>query len=477
MARIPDAEIERLKAEVSLVRLVESSGVKLAKRGGDMVGCCPFHDDDTPSLSVSAPKNLWRCFGCDAGGGVIDWVMRAEGVSFRHAVELLRADYAPDHAGGSRAAPVLRSPVSRSTVVKLPTLSAAEDGKLLGEVVDYYARALKANREALAYLAKRGLAHPELIDTFRLGFADRTLGYRMPAANRKAGADVRGQLQRLGVLRDSGHEHLRGSLVVPLMDASGAVVSLYGRKIRDDLRKGTPDHLYLPGPHRGVFNLAAFAASDEIILTEALIDAMTFWCAGYRNVTSAYGAGGLTDEIVDALVAHNIRRVLVAYDRDAGGDKGAAAVAERLAPLGLGIYRVNFPQAMDANAYRDHVRPGLIAGRDDGTLFLSRDGKPLEAKRLSEKVRGYVEASGIAKPGSCHLLRHTAATLMLEGGADIRFIQALLGHESLETTQIYTRVSITKLAQIHAATHPGATLVRTRAMLDAVLEAEGEDEE
>ncbi|MEJ2411343.1 MAG: CHC2 zinc finger domain-containing protein [Novosphingobium sp.] len=71
MARIPDAEIERLKSEVSLVRLVESSGVKLVKRGADMVGCCPFHDDGTPSLSVSAAKNLFRCFGCDAGGGPI----------------------------------------------------------------------------------------------------------------------------------------------------------------------------------------------------------------------------------------------------------------------------------------------------------------------------------------------------------------------------------------------------------------------
>jgi DNA primase len=360
MARIADDEIERLRVEVSLARLVESSGVALTKRGRDLVGACPFHADDTPSLVITPEKNLFNCFGCQSGGGVIDWVMKAEGVSFRHAVELLRSDQ-PLGLASARSNPAapqsLSPPPSRSTVTKLPPLSAAEDGKLLGEVVDYYTRALKTNPEALAYLTKRGLSHPELIDTFRLGFADRTLGYRLPAANRKAGADVRGQLQRLGVLRDSGHEHLRGSLVVPLLGASGHVVGLYGRKIRDDLRKGTPGHLYLPGPHRGVFNLAAFAASDEIILTEALIDAMTFWCAGYRNVTSAYGAGGLTDEIVAALVEHGIKRVLIAYDRDAGGDKGAAAVADKLAPLGIAVYRVNFPKAMDANAYALAVGP------------------------------------------------------------------------------------------------------------------------
>jgi DNA primase catalytic core len=348
MARIADSEIERLKTGVSLARLVESSGVALEKRGADLVGRCPFHDDRTPSLVVTPEKNLWRCFGaCDAGGDPIAWVMRREGVSFRHAVELLRSDYAPD----AHAAPIVRS-----TVAKLPVLSAAEDGKLMGEVVDYYTRALKANPEALGYLAKRGLAHPDLIDAFGLGFSDRTLGYRMPAANRKAGADVRGQLQRLGVLRESGHEHLRGSLVVPIRDAAGTVVNLYGRKIRDNLRKGTPDHLYLPGPHRGVLNWPALG-QEEVILCEAPIDALTFWCAGYRHVTCAWGANGLTEEIAAALVERGVRRLLVAYDRDAAGDKGAAAVAERLAPHGLGIYRVNFPKSMDANSYALAVTP------------------------------------------------------------------------------------------------------------------------
>jgi DNA primase catalytic core len=371
MARIPDAEIERLKVEVSLVRLVEASGVTLEKRGADHVGRCPFHDDKTPSLVVTPGKNLWRCFGaCDAGGDVIAWVMKREGVSFRHAVELLKSDYAPDLEKRSGSAPAT-APVARSTAVKLPTLATpAEDAELLNEVVGYYHTALKQTPEALAYLERRGLQHPELIETFRLGYADRTLGYRLPAANRKAGAEVRGRLQQLGVLRQSGHEHLRGSLVVPIFDAHGRVANLYGRKIRDDLRPGTPDHLYLPGPHRGVFNIGVFAASDELILCEALIDALTFWTAGYRHVTSSYGTGGFTEELLEAITGHGVKRVLIAYDRDAAGDKGAVTVAEALAARGIGAYRMNFPKGMDANAYALAVKP---AAKSLGALLRSAE--------------------------------------------------------------------------------------------------------
>ena len=90
MPRIPEAEIERLKNEVSVERLVESSGVELKKSGKDWLGRCPFHEDDTASLVVTPLKNLWHCFGCGIGGGPIDWIIKRRGVSFRHAVELLR---------------------------------------------------------------------------------------------------------------------------------------------------------------------------------------------------------------------------------------------------------------------------------------------------------------------------------------------------------------------------------------------------
>ena len=180
----------------------------------------------------------------------------------------------------------------------------------------------------------------------------------MPEKTRKAGADIRARLERVGLYRASGHEHLTGSIVVPVIDAGGNVTEVYGRKIRNNLRAGTPLHLYLPGPHRGVWNLDDIAASGgEVILAEALIDAMTFWCAGYRNVTAAYGAGGLTDDHLAAFKAHGVTRVLIAFDRDPAGEQGAGEVAARLMAEGIACYRIQFPKGMDANAYALAVKP------------------------------------------------------------------------------------------------------------------------
>ncbi len=103
------------------------------------------------------------------------------------------------------------------------------------------------------------------------------------------------------------------------------------------------------------------------------------------------------------------------------------------------------------------TRPRFASEPDDGTLFLTVDGTPFSLDRLTQLVREYVKASGVNKEGACHLFRHTLATLMLEGGADIRYIQAMLGHADLSTTQIYTQVSIRALQAIHTATFPGAT--------------------
>jgi integrase/recombinase XerD len=103
-------------------------------------------------------------------------------------------------------------------------------------------------------------------------------------------------------------------------------------------------------------------------------------------------------------------------------------------------------------------RPQLAIEPDDMTVFLTAQGEPFSRDHLTYAVKERVDAAKLNKTGSCHLFRHTMATLMHEGGADIRFIQQMLGHEDLKTTQIYTQVAIRTLQQIHAATHPGAAL-------------------
>jgi integrase/recombinase XerD len=110
--------------------------------------------------------------------------------------------------------------------------------------------------------------------------------------------------------------------------------------------------------------------------------------------------------------------------------------------------------------YRAEARPKLAVLLDEGALFLSVDGTSLNPNYVGTHVRLLLDKAGIDKPGACHLFRHTAATLMLEGGADIRYIQQFLGHASMATTQIYTRVSLHQLKAVHAACHPGAKLER-----------------
>jgi DNA primase len=342
VARVSDAELERIKVEVSLVSLVEAKGVALKKHGGDLVGRCPFHDDHGPSFVVSVAKNLWRCHGaCQVGGSVVDFVMRAEGMSFRHAVELLR-----------HGAPIVDERVRKqATVPRLPSPldQSAEDRVLLAQVVGFYADALREHTDAQGFLARRRIDDPEAVATFKLGVSDRTLGLRLPEANRKAGAELRGRLQRLGILRPSGHELFRGSLVVPVFDAGGDVAEVYGRKVRDDLRAGTAKHLYLPGPHRGVFNHHAVAASDEVIVCESLIDALSFWCAGFRHVTAAYGVEGFTADHWQLFREHEVRRVLLAFDADAAGDKAAVKLSALMITEGIEVFRVEFPKDQDAN--------------------------------------------------------------------------------------------------------------------------------
>jgi integrase/recombinase XerD len=132
--------------------------------------------------------------------------------------------------------------------------------------------------------------------------------------------------------------------------------------------------------------------------------------------------------------------------------------------------------------YQREVRPRLVIPPDSGAVFLSVEGT-ISNCMLTTLMHGYVKAADLGKKGSCHLFRHTMATHMLEGGADIRFIQQMLGHSELTSTQIYTHVSIDQLRHVHATTHPGekpgaleGTLTQGIATPDGEKKAPGPEE-
>jgi DNA primase catalytic core len=354
MPHVPPELKERLKREVSVQRLAEARGVKLKRSGKELIGLCPFHKDSKPSLRIDSVANKWHCFGCDRKGDVIEWVRHAEGVSFNHAIELLKRDYFPLAASAG-------PPPKHGTVRRLqpPIERNADDRALLQQVVSYYTKTLKESPAALKYLEARGLKSSEMIDRFRLGFANRTIGYYLPDKNRAAGAELRERLQKVGIYRESGHEHFSGSVVIPVLSPEGEVMQMYGRKITRALREGTPEHLYLSGPRRGVWNEEALIASKEIILCEALIDALTFWCAGFRHVTTSYGVNGFTEDIKAAFKKYGTRKIYIAYDHDDAGDKAAQAHGEELLSLGLECFRVQFPRGQDANEFAQKNQPAV----------------------------------------------------------------------------------------------------------------------
>jgi DNA primase catalytic core len=364
MARFSPEEIERIKRDTDIVALIQSCGTVLKKREskpGEWIGRCPIHDDNDPSLCVNSEKNVWLCNGaCQKGGDVIEWVMHSKKCSFQHAMELLleNAVNAPKKYGNPRK-------------LECPLPLTANEYELLLSTVSYYHDRLKTNTDALAYLDKRGIVHAEIIDRFKIGFVDRTLGLRVPPKQgNKTGSTMRDALERIGILRETGHEHLRGCIVIPLMNVKGEIVQIYGRRL-DNGGKSKQRHFYLPRPLAGVFNYEALQQFEEIILCESIIDALTFWNHGYRNVTCTFGTNGFTDEILDAIQNGNVKRVLIAFDNDTAGNHGAEEAAKRLNAVGIDVFRVKFPSGQDANEFASKVQ---FANNGNGDTTLASLG-------------------------------------------------------------------------------------------------------
>ncbi len=344
--------LERIKSANPLASVLAERGVALTKKGATLVARCPFHSPDkTPSFVVTPAKGLFHCFGCAAAGDVIGFVTKQDRVTFRGAVEVLcrRAGLALDDLMEKGVRSVQRTAVAALTPP--PELRRAKEGgsasapgappfDLLARVADHYHHTFCERKDARDYLEKRGLVDAGLLRVLKVGYADGSLLQLAPK-----GSDLRAQLVALGVITKEGRELMGGCVVVPIPDpVSGEWTTLYGRGLR------VARHCYLPGPLRGVLNFQAARLSPEVVLTESVIDALSFHQAGIATAIPLYGTNGFTPDHLDLLKRENVERVILALDNDAPGRTATEAIKEKLTAAGLFVRVASFPAGVkDAN--------------------------------------------------------------------------------------------------------------------------------
>ncbi len=339
--------IERIKAANELVSLLAERGIETKRRGRVAVARCPFHEEKTASFTVTPSKGLYHCFGCGAAGDVIGFVTKYDKVGFATALERLARRAGLDLQKLMQDQPRTLASLPSTPLTRPVNGNGHHDdtpinrSALLARVVDHYHRTFCERKDAQEYLAGRGLSDPDLLRAVKAGYADGSLLKLLP----KTG-ELRSQLVSLGVVTAEGRELLGGCVVIPIPDPlSGQWVSLYGRGVKADR------HCYLPGPFRGVFNFQAARISEEVVLTESILDALSFQQAGISTSIPLYGTNGFTAEHLDTLKREGVKRVIVALDDDDAGKKAAEALKGKLAEAGLAVRVATFPADLkDPNA-------------------------------------------------------------------------------------------------------------------------------
>ena len=359
MLTVTYENIARIK-RLNLPEILQSKGIRLKLNpNGSYIGHCPFHDDKNPSLSISLKNDvwLWHCFGCHKGGTLIDFLRLFESSSFK---EIYKAYSIPE-----------KSPMSKDTQ------------PIVNQIIQIYHNTLKEHQKAKDYLETRGLLDKDLIDTFKIGYSSGALLELIPNDE-----SLKSSLKELGILNEKNNESFYKSITVPIFDESDQAVGLYGRNTE---RKA---HLYLKGPHKGIFNHKAIKAFDDIILTEGIIDALSLYKAGIKNVTSSYGTNGFTQDHLKAFKQSNTKTIYIAYDNDHSGNTQSVNLAKELTKESFEAKRIHLPEGIkDMNDYFRY-NPALdFTGTKETFLNLLKESKKIgysvSSKRREEGLINY----------------------------------------------------------------------------------------
>ncbi len=348
MSRIPDSFVEEVRRRVDIVDVI-SEHVQLRRSGRSFVGLCPFHNERTPSFSVSPDRQLYHCFGCGAGGTVIRFVMDLEGLDFQEAVVALarRANL-----------PLPFEPDSSTTVSshrrnRREAMQQAHE--LAAKLYNYILMNTSAGVQALAYLEGRKISRKTAME-FRLGFAPADGSTLYAFLRRRGFAD--------DVLIDAGLvvplggrivDRFRGRLMIPIEDAQGRVVAFGGRILAPD---GKPKYLNSPETeifHKGRLLFRLYAArkaireANQAVLMEGNLDVVSAWQAGVENAVASLGTSFTPEQA--ARLKRMTNRLVIAYDGDEAGQAAAARALDIAQEAGLDVRIAVFPNGADPDEY------------------------------------------------------------------------------------------------------------------------------
>ncbi|WAH38555.1 DNA primase [Alicyclobacillus dauci] len=346
MSKVPEWFLEQLRQRVDIVEVI-SDYVQLRRSGRSFSGLCPFHNERSPSFSVSADRQMYHCFGCGAGGTVIGFIMDIESVTFVEAVILLaqRAGLQlPDGVGDAEAA----RPNTKHQRYR-------EAHELTAKLYSYILMNTDAGVQALTYLEKRGISRKTMVE-FRLGLAPKA-GDTVVTFLRKRGFQD-AELVACGLAVEMGTRTLdrfRGRLMIPILDKKGEVIAFGGRTMEQDVKPK-----YLNSPENDLFHKSRLLYNYHIARKTIRRDRTALLLEGYMDVISLSQAGiqqgvatlgtSLTEEQAK-LLKSDCDKVIISYDGDEAGRKAAVRAIDILVEAGLEPLILRIPDGLDPDEY------------------------------------------------------------------------------------------------------------------------------
>lgn len=335
--------LDEILSRVNILDVV-SQYVKLRKAGKDFLGLCPFHQEKTPSFTVSVDKQIYYCFGCHEGGNVVNFVMKYENLSFREALENIAQQY------GIK--------ITKGTGSKRANLFDA-----MIKLSDCYRKNLVNSPQAMQYLTNRGIKK-DIIDEFSIGFSDKKINFKNFLKDAGIPNDI---FLSTGILRTNNSEIydiFRGRITIPILDINKKIIGFGARTIeKDALPK------YINSPESSIYSKRSslfgidktrkhISDSNEVYIVEGYFDFISLYMNGIRNIVATLGTS-VTEEQISKL-KHYTENITLMLDGDEAGIKSALRLIGMFSDMDINANIVILPEGHDPDSFvRKYGKDGV----------------------------------------------------------------------------------------------------------------------